>query len=258
MLIVTGSIATTILKKKKYAIHPFNAMIPSGILRNTWVYYICFTLYFKKKRTCFIHILSRKWKVLSCCALTQTGETQWHCCRRKPSGPLTLHNCADVVVENLHQLLSPSVHVHGHAELLRHCCKSWNTYAAGSLSCSEAQAEPEESCAWEERASACKNWVEFLRDPCSWSGIRHVVSSACAYYFGSQGRAPGICLPNSQLVDWGLTGKRTFQGDENRGDSKHFWRGCGVWGIQWWSSGKKTRAWSSRHGACTSSTGAHD
>lgn len=38
----------------------------------------------------------------------------------RPVGTLTLHYCADVVVEDLHQLLCPSVHVHGCAELLSH------------------------------------------------------------------------------------------------------------------------------------------
>lgn len=45
-------------------------------------------------------------------------------------GTLTLHYCTYVVVEDLHQLLSPSVHVHGCAELLSHCSKTCNKCAA--------------------------------------------------------------------------------------------------------------------------------
>lgn len=52
--------------------------------------------------------------------------------RRLQAGPatLTLHYGAYVVVEELHQLLSPSVHVHGCAELLRHLGEACEKRAA--------------------------------------------------------------------------------------------------------------------------------
>lgn len=52
-------------------------------------------------------------------------------------GTLTLHYCTYIVVEDLHQLLSPSVHVHGCAELLSHCSKTCNKCAASFLVCWE-------------------------------------------------------------------------------------------------------------------------
>ena len=53
------------------------------------------------------------------------------------SETLTLRYCTYVVVEDLHQLLSPSVHVHGCAELLSHCSKTCNNCAARFLGCLE-------------------------------------------------------------------------------------------------------------------------
>lgn len=55
------------------------------------------------------------------------------------SETLTLHYCTYVVVEDLHQLLSPSVHVHGCAELLGHCRKTCNNCAAHFLGCLEGK-----------------------------------------------------------------------------------------------------------------------
>lgn len=58
----------------------------------------------------------------------------------------TLHYCTYVVVKDLHQLLGPSVHVHGCAELLSH----------GSKTCKKLQ-----SASWESsRASRGLHWPE--------------------------------------------------------------------------------------------------
>lgn len=56
---------------------------------------------------------------------------------RKAMGTLTLHDCAYVVVEDFHQLLGPSVHVHGCAELLSHLGKTCKKCSPRFLGCLE-------------------------------------------------------------------------------------------------------------------------
>lgn len=66
----------------------------------------------------------------------------------RPMGTLTLHYCADVVVEDLHQLLRPSVHVHGCAELLSHRRETCSKGQVVSLAAWKKQPEQERRAHW--------------------------------------------------------------------------------------------------------------
>ena len=94
-------------------------------------------LYYISKKTGFIHISWRQWRVLSNSTLSGCNHQIQKTMNMLKSETLTLHYCTYVVVEDLHQLLSPSVHVHGCAELLSHCSKTCNNCAAHFLGCLE-------------------------------------------------------------------------------------------------------------------------